>query len=297
MTRLRSESGFTLIELMIAATLMVVVIGATLNGLDMFQTTTRDNGLRNEGQQTAREAMGRLARELRGGASSSSQSQQGIDVAAPYDLVFQTVDATMPAGSANVANLRRSRYCLDASDPNNGRLVVQTQRWTTAAPPAVPARASCPDAAWGTPFQLADHIVNRSGGQDRPLFTYNSATLNQITRLQVQLYVDARRDSADNGTKPEVPLASSINLRNQNRPPVAYFTADVRPGGHLALNASGSSDPDSDPLTYEWFDGSTRLPATTVTYDYTASSNGSRPIKLVVYDPAGLSATVQKTVP
>jgi prepilin-type N-terminal cleavage/methylation domain-containing protein len=297
MNHVRSESGFTLIELLIAATLMTIVIGATLNGLDVFQNTTRDNGLRNEAQQTARVAMDRLARELRNGATSSAQAQQGLELAGPYDLVFQTVDATMPASSLNVANIRRSRYCLDARDPANGRLVLQTQRWTSAAPPAVPSTASCPDTAWGPASEIADHLVNRRDGQNRPVFAYNSATLNQITRLRVQLYVDARRDSADNGTTRETTLASGVVLRNQNRPPTASFSADRRSGGQIALNASASSDPDGDPLTYEWFDGSTRLPATTVTYEYTPSSSSSRPIRLVVYDPAGLSATVQKVVP
>jgi type II secretory pathway pseudopilin PulG len=291
---LRSDSGFTLVELLIAATLMIVVISATLTGLDSFGATTTSNSARNDAQEQARVAMDQLARELRNGATSSGQSPIGISTASSYELVFQTVDATKPAGSSNANNVMRVRYCLDTTDPTDGHLWTQAQRWTTATPPAVPSTTACPDAAWGNQRLVVRGVVNRNGGKDRPLFVPDSATPAQVTRLGLRLYLNARRGLATG--QAEALLASAVALRNTNQQPTAVFTATVRANGHVALNATGSSDPEGEPLVYEWFDGSTRLPATTANYDYDPAGSGNHVLKLNVYDPSGVFGSATKAV-
>ena len=62
----------------------------------------------------------------------------------------------------------------------------------------------------------------------------------------------------------------------------------MRANGHILLNASASSDPEGEQLSYVWYDGSTRLPGNALTYDYDPPTTGDHDIKLAVYDPAGL---------
>src|SRR5947208_221846 len=67
----------------------------------------------------------------------------------------------------------------------------------------------------------------------------------------------------------EARLDSAVALRNEDGAPHASFTAVVSGNGHLVLNASSSSDPENDPLTYSWsYDGTTIPSATDVTLDY-----------------------------
>jgi type II secretory pathway pseudopilin PulG len=285
-SRLRDEAGFTLTELLVGASLMIVIMSATLSGLTSFQTTTRSNGLRNDAQQNARTVMDTLARDLRNGAASSADSPLGIERADDYELVFQTVADTKPGGSMNGANLRRDRYCLDSSNPADGRLIVQSQTWNTIGAPPAPAGAGCPSPAWGSSRVVAQNIVNRRDGQSRALFVPNSPTAAQTTRLGLQLYISAAASSGD-GPR-EALLRSAVALRNSNQPPTAAFTASVRANGHVMLNASASTDPEGEQLSYVWYDGSTRLPGTALTYDYDPSTPGDHDIRLAVYDPAGL---------
>jgi type II secretory pathway pseudopilin PulG len=292
--RLRDESGFTLMELLVASSLMIVVMGAVLTMLTGFQGTTRANGLRNDAQQHARASMDTLARDLRNAAAASADSPTGIESATSYDLVFQTVAESKPGGSTNSANLRRDRYCLDTSDPANAKLVVQSQTWTSVSAPAVPGTGECPSSAWGSHRVVAENVVNRRGGANRPVFLPDAASPSQVSRLVVQLYIDASRDSA--GAQHETLLRSAVDLRNANQPPTAAFTASLRANGNIVLNASSSSDPEGEQLRYAWFDGSTQLPSDALTYEYDAPS-GQRNLKLVVYDPPGLKGvSVVQTV-
>lgn len=86
-----------------------------------------------------------------------------------------------------------------------------------------------------------------------------------------------------------------------NRPPVAVAKANpvnVEPGGTVSFDASASSDPDGDPLTYAWdldadgaFDDSTAVAPT-----WTYATAGSYRVQLRVTDGRGLSATDAVTI-
>jgi probable HAF family extracellular repeat protein len=84
---------------------------------------------------------------------------------------------------------------------------------------------------------------------------------------------------------------------NENQPPVANAGADQSFGCGLAeaqvtLDGSGSSDPDGDSLTHEWFEGNVPL-GSGVTLNLTLAS-GAHVITLRVSDPDG--ATAEDTV-
>lgn len=297
----RDESGIMLFELLLAAALMTVVLGATLTSLATFQNTSRINELQNDNQEDVRAAIDQLSRELRNHAVATQQAQQGIVSLTPYDIVFQTVAATKPASTSNDQNIERVRYCLDTSTLRNEKIWSQEQTWTTATPPSVPSTASCPDPAWGNQRFIAMRVTNRfnssapSTPRDRPVFTANSATIGQITRIGITLFLDTTPGGGPINAPDETRIDSGIFLRNQNQPPTASFTASVTGSRHIVLNASNSNDPENQSLTYTWKDGSTTIDPVGQTADYPTTS-GSHTMSLTVRDPGGLSATTSQTV-
>jgi type II secretory pathway pseudopilin PulG len=295
MTRLRREDGFTLMEVMVAASLLIVVIGATLGTMTQFSNTTRANQLSNDAQESARVAVDQLARELRNDGVGTAGAPQGVRLVSAKDLVFQTVASTMPSGSANLRNVKFVRYCLDTTDPSNEKLWRQDYTWTSASPPAsIPATTSCPGATWNNTHAVADQLFNYSNGQSRPIFSTNAS----LTRIGITAYVNANRGGAANAAVRETRLDSAVALRDENGAPTASFTSVVENNGHVLLNASASSDPESDPLTYQWYYDGIAIPdATDVTLDYQPKPfSGTHTIKVTVTDAGGLTDSATQTV-
>lgn len=295
MSRLSDQEGFTLVELLTAMVLMLVMLTACLSTLDQFTVTSNKNQVQNQAQDGVRTATDILARQLRNLASPTPDQPQAIDYNGPYDLVFLSVNPVGPAVAPNGTNSRRIRYCLDARNPNNEVLWRQIQTWSNSAtPPPPPSTTSCPstDAGWNVAkVAVASNIVNESSGQNRPVWYYNSTTLATISSIETDLFVDASP-----GKKPgESRLTTGVFLRNQNRPPVASFTAQVTPNGHILLNGSASYDPEGQALPhYIWYDGGKKI-TEGVTLDYTASS-GAHSLQLRVLDPAGLQGVADPQV-
>ena len=155
------------------------------------------------------------------------------------------------AGGLNARNTERVRYCLSPQ----GDLYRQIQTWTTATPHAPPAETACPGKRAGPPENgvwvrtsvVAASVVN---GNSRPIFTYNAATLKDITEVSATLWIDVNPATVK---PPETTLQTSVYLRNQNRKPTAVFSLALANGGTaLIMNASESTDPEEKPLTFTW---------------------------------------------
>jgi prepilin-type N-terminal cleavage/methylation domain-containing protein len=296
--RLRDEqSGFTLIELLVGITIFIVILSAVLFTFNSFEVTNRLANDRNDSQERARHELDLLSKELRNLASPTPEQPQAVDKATSYDVVFQTVDPTAPpSGTANTANVRRVRYCLNNSNPSNEVLWTQWQTWTSATAPTVPSTASCPDSAWGgasNQRQVTTNVTNQISGQDRPLFSFNTATVTDVNRIHVDLYIDL----TPVGNPSETHLTTGVFLRNQNRKPTAAFSAQPAGNKHVILNASASEDPEGAPLTYQWWDqGGTQAMGTGITCDCIVGGTGTRSITLKVFDPAGLESDVTNSV-
>jgi prepilin-type N-terminal cleavage/methylation domain-containing protein len=284
MSRLGREDGFTLVELLVGAMLMLIIASASLGVLDQFRRMSTRTDQRVELQDKARQASRTLARSLRN-IAPSPEFPTVIERAGSFDLVFRAVDRPRASG-ANTQNLKRVRYCLDASDPDRARILEQTQRWNSATAPPLPGSTSCtttPTADWGTPRVVADLLTNRSGAEDRPLWSYEQTSSGQITAVKVNLFMN---DEPETRVR-EVALQTGVYLRNQNRAPSALFTAAPAGVRHVVLNGSTSSDPEGDPLDYSWFVNGVEVGRGLI-YDYAAPSGGTYELRLDVRDPSGL---------
>jgi prepilin-type N-terminal cleavage/methylation domain-containing protein len=278
MKALRDQAGFTLSEVLVATSLMTVVLGATLSPFEGFFRTTKRNERQNEAQDTARQAVDRLARELRVGTGAPKL----IEKAGASDLVFQTVDGQSSPSGSNATNVMRVRYCLD-----NGRtLWRQTQTWTTVNPPTLPDVSSCPGPSpWSAGVSAVPGVANGAS----PIFTYDTATLSDIGQINLDLWVDADPTKPPNATK----LKSGIVLRNRNKPPVSSFVATDAGDLEVHLDASASYDPEGQRLAYRWCstsgcDDTTKL-GTGVTYDWLAPAAGTYSFYLQVTDSGGIT--------
>ncbi len=263
------ESGFQLIELMVAATIMLVVLGAVLTALSSFEKTSRQAELQNDSQEEARRSLGNLVRELRN-LASPTDSQAAIDRATPDDLVFQAVG---PGGAVSNGIARRTRYCLKA-----GTLWREEQSPPGSLPTACPANGG----GWSAVTVAAQHVVNEA----RPVFTYNSPTLSSISEISARVHIDT-----EPGERPgEATLESGAFLRNQNRAPSAVFAASAGVA-EIVLDGSDSSDPEGQGLEYQWLEvngGSETEIGTGPVFHYQAGA-GTHVITLKVSDPAGLT--------
>jgi type II secretory pathway pseudopilin PulG len=300
---LRQEGGFTLVELLLAMTLMLVVLGATLATLEGFARNNKTNLEQNDAQDIARTAIDRLAQQLRNLALPTPTSPNSIDKAESYDLVFKTAEPSR----------RRVRYCLSGD-----KLYMQTQAGSGvgAADPAVPPTTTCPgptgSGAWARTTVVAHNVMNNVNDKDRPVFYFNAPTTEpaRITLLRSDLFVDVDPDRRPLESR----ISTGVYLRNQNQVPMATFS--VASGGtgtrRFILNASASVDPEGRTLFYSWFSGANPDFADTscsptdavgclgrgVTLDYTfpaAAGNGTQTFTLLVRDPGGLTATSQWT--
>lgn len=292
------ESGFTLVEVLLVSVLMIVVMGATLTSLTSMERSGATVERQNDNQEQVRRAVDAVSRELRNMASPTDELPYAIERNGASDLIFQSVARTKPDPSANARNTQRVRYCLDA---DNDRLWRQEQRWIGDPAPAMPLATACPatpaSGGWDTQTVAAQHVVNDA----RPVFAYNAVQPKEITEIRAGLFADVTPGRAPG----EVELETSVFLRNQNRAPLAEFTAAVS-GAAILLNGSQSSDPEQKALDYYWYDETNSsacnpLPPPEVpqvgcvgegiVFRYTPPvlQTGPKNVYLVVRDPAGLT--------
>ena len=296
MTPARGEEGFSLIELLVAMAIITVVVMATISAFVAFHKNERVNRLVNESQDQARLTLERLSSQLRNLASPTDYVPASVEKAEPYDLVFLTVDAVKPVGSANARNIKRVRYCVGPVVNGKAPLIRQQQTWQVVNPPPSFSTASCdPSGAggWQKTQIAASDVVNTEQSPAVPIFQYTPgpAPVTSITAIRADLYVDVNP-----GQSPKaVNLNTGVFLRNQNRQPVASCTTPIYTGTgkQVALNGSGSQDPEGFNIKkYRWYlDGSTTaLTEPSGVVGIWNGTSGSHSFELEVEDQGGLTA-------
>lgn len=247
----RSESGWTLTELLVAMTLMIVVLGATLNSLDVFGQTTKRNTAMNDQQELARTTIDSLTRQLRNLASPTT-GLQTIAYADSEKIIFQTTDPSK----------QWVAYCLQTSggSASVSNSILWYQTFASSDPNASAPNQNCPDttSGWTSVTQVVRNITNDNSGT-RPLFVYSSydteglptpvTDRSTIIRVEVSLFSDI-----DVARLPgETEISSEAFLRNQNQPPVAAFHA-FPSGNTYTLDGGASSDPEGRTLKMDWYE-------------------------------------------
>lgn len=280
----RGESS--LVGLLVASTLFLGVMSATLSMFGTHERVVRNTSERAEAQVRARTALDRLARELRNVEAPSAATPQVLERSTDTDLVMRAADSRAPNAGTNTPNVRRIRWCLDAQ----GSLWRSVQTWTSATAPAMLSTAGCP-GGWPNAKVAAQDVVNAAQGVQ--LFAYDNADARFITAVRATVAVDADTRGGAAATR----ISTGVFLRNQDRPPSADFDATVSGQGVISLNASRSSDPDNAPMTFSWTEGSTVIACRSIICSYDPPGEAAaRTITLTVTDAAGLTATATKVV-
>lgn len=277
----RGARGFTLVELLLVTVLLVTLTLAVLDGFDAFARGQGRVSSITAAQATARQAVDDISRELRNGANRTG-SGTVVERAQAADLVVLVPNST---GTQQT----RVRYCV--GPVSAGRRSLWRQSVTLTAPfPALAASAACPDTGWTTSGALITSLVPPTGASTVEPFGFDAVTASGVTRISTTLAVQAAAGAAAPAT-----LSSGVALRNQNRPPVAAFTATATSDRRMTLDGSNSADPDDQTLVYLWRDGTTQIGSTSV-LSYQAPSAGNRTISLTVTDPSGATSTTTQTV-
>ena len=296
MSRLRDDSGLTLVEMLVSMTIMTIVLGATLGVLEMMQRQNADATVRVDTRDQLRTTLDRMIKPLRAAVETPVGM---VEFNGPNDLVYDAIGPTAPTGSnvPNAAALQRVRVCVDTT---NQRIYRQTFAFATKDPPLLASPAPACGQGVPTSYDNAQVIgTNVTNDSTKPLFSYDfptgSTALKDLQGIKVSLYVDA-----NGATKPpgEARLTTSIAMRNVNQAPVADFTfATVN--GHALLNASTSFDPDGGSLDYQWEADTNpgQVLGTDMRYDQGGLLPGqSVAFTLTVTDPSKLSTQITKTV-
>lgn len=249
------EHGFVLTEVLLVMVIGMLLLGATLLTFQRFVTNANQNDVRNDTIEMARSALDVQAKQLRNLAQRTNDPVIVTPVGAD-ELTFQTSDPTRTW----------VRYCMDSTDPANGKVFQQNQATAvnaTSSPVTAGMRAGCPASGWSVTRLVATNVVNRIGGLNRPIFSYQCAgggtaclapaNADQIIGVNSTLYVDTKPVNGPGAER----VTSGVYLRNQNQAPVARFTATPVSGASrtVLLNASGSSDYEQRTLSYFWFEG------------------------------------------
>jgi prepilin-type N-terminal cleavage/methylation domain-containing protein len=307
---LRDERGFTLIELLVAMAITTVIFGSTLSVLDVFQSNSRFDQLRNENQDTARTTLDNLSRQLRNIVARTTSTgivPGALEQAEEYAITFQTIDTSKTTSGQTKIQAMRVRYCLDDSKPENEILWEEVQHWEKVEP-GIPSSTSCPDRTagdWSSLTQVVQHVTNRNGGQSRPLFIYSAKETPEILSVNSDLFININPKQTRPG---DSELTSGVSLRNANRVPVAEFTPTVEGNRQVHLNASASYDPDGLSLTYKWWVNGEEIPTSSQQYETKTTctlpkatgtgfcAGSTQKFKLEVTNPGGLFASTEKTV-
>jgi Tfp pilus assembly protein PilW len=300
--RLRSESGWTLIELMFAILVSTLVLGTATNLLSSVAslngTTTREV----QAQDKARTAIDTLASQLRNAVGPPGKPPIYYPAAGSSggstEVVFYK-----PSSSASTTNNPRqlvwARYCLDYSTPSNETLWAQTAAYdsTQAGPPSTTA---CPSVAWATQQPVATNVVNRNATPVTVLFTQNTDSAGAIHDIQVRLLVQG-----DSSRKPTA-ITSSVDFRNAKTAPSAVVSCQAQ-NGHAVCDASKSADPDGEALSYKWKylccspsyaggDPTWETGQTSYLFDKPLASGSTYAIWVEVTDASGLSTDASQAI-
>jgi prepilin-type N-terminal cleavage/methylation domain-containing protein len=314
MSRLRTQDGFTLVEVMVAMVLALVIFGSVIEGFVRFLSSHAKTDRTAQAQDSARSALDEIARQLRNSQGAGvTQPVWQVNVQGTEIVFLMPSDSSSVSLTNNPQGLLWVRYCIDYSSIPNQKLWMQTLPYDSVNQPSPPFVSTCPSASYTVQRPVADHLVNRQGGKTTgcpcPSTNLFSAALDPYGQ-RYDVKMDALVDVDVNQSPAATEVKSSIHLRNANRSPIPSLTCQATATKHILCDASASYDPDGQPVTFEWqqyacgsYTGSVPpntcpwVPGqTSYTFDSGVQSSGTHYVTVGVVDPAGLEADGQTTV-
>jgi prepilin-type N-terminal cleavage/methylation domain-containing protein len=180
--RLAAEEGFSLIELLVAMTISVILLLATLGLLDAFSNGVAVNNRLSDAADTARREVATMVGVLRdAGSPAPVTGAQATTVvqAGANDIVFLSTSWPGESGIGSTSN-HVERYCLNTTT----RTLWFDGLKAGTAGSATPG-AACPSTASGwTSRAVMSNVLNTAGN---PIFVYGSTNPARSVSINLSL--------------------------------------------------------------------------------------------------------------
>jgi hypothetical protein len=281
-----------LTELLIACVLTVAILGTSVAVFAKFANQQSRTERQGRAEDTARQVLDRIASDVRDAMSDGTVGGQPVEAYSSTDLVYLAPNASASTTN-NPRGLMHTRYCLNTSSSQNAVLWYQTISYDSQSRKTPPTGTSCPNSAYTTQEAVATNIVNQLQSPVAPFFTTPIDSSGSVTDVYVRAYVDVDPVKDPGPTD----LQTSVTLRNLNHAPNAQLTCQAASNGHVLCDASGSTDPDSQSLSFAWkMDGNT-ISGTSYNLDRAGLAWGSsHTFTVIVTDSSGASSSKSQTV-
>lgn len=288
--RLRGQRGFTLTEVLVALTLSSLLLGSAVTAYTSYLTQSGTAEKSSDSQDAARNALDNMAIQLRSAAGNVATGNQPIEAFSSYNLVW-LAPIRGTSTTNNPLGLRHIRYCVDAGNPSDEKLWLQTAPFSTTSNRNWPATGSCPANSWPTSMVVGENLVNVL--KNTPLFVTPADAQGNVTDVNVNAMVDVDPSDSRQATS----VRTSVTLRNLNHTPAAVVSCAAGLTGHALCDASASTDPDNQTLTFAWKVDGSAVGETSYKLDQASLASGSTHIFAVtVTDSGGLSASASQSL-
>jgi type II secretory pathway pseudopilin PulG len=263
------EDGYSVVEMLVAMTISIIVLLATLQSLDVFTTSAARQTRQTDANDQVRSTTDRVVGDLRGASA--------ILRAAATDLVY-----AVPATSTST---RVERLCVDTTGTGSSMRTDLYTSSTVTASPAVPT-AAC---SAGTRIANLQSAANTA-------FTYDGASSSTTPGLVTNVGLTFSLDSSIAGKSASSTLTASAARRSAGTLPITDGDLQSECNSSGALLSLSATLPNIAPLTVTYSSvGGVSFGPVTVNYAASGGATLGTPSGVTVQIPAG-TASVLATV-